>query len=93
MSEPSTHIPGDVADAQVDETAAEAPETPEKVELHLDQDKLEAWDDIKSDYQVEPGGTSVPDSSHAATSTVSSEGSADSDNSDASPGSDSPDSD
>ena len=60
MSEPSTNIPGEVADAQVDETAAQAPETDEKVELELDQDKLDAWDEVKSDYQVDPDAEDTP---------------------------------
>ncbi|WP_406831809.1 hypothetical protein ABEG17_03040 [Pedococcus sp. KACC 23699] len=56
MSEPSTHIPGDVADAQVDESAEAAPanEAEEKIELDLDEEKIEAWDEVKSDYQVDP---------------------------------------
>ena len=54
MSEPSTNIPGDVADAQVDATPADGPETAEKLELDLDEDKLEAWNEVKGDYQVDP---------------------------------------
>ena len=56
MSEPSTHIPGDVADAQVDESAEVTPqsEADDKVELDLDEEKIEAWDEVKSDYQVDP---------------------------------------
>ena len=55
MSEPSTHIPGEVADAQVDDSTEAVPEeSEEKVELDLDEDKLEAWDKVKSDYQVDP---------------------------------------
>ena len=61
MSEPSTHIPSDVADAEVDETQDTPPaDAPEKVELDLDEDKLEAWDAIKSDYQVDPDAEDVP---------------------------------
>ena len=57
MSEPSTHIPGDVADAEVEATTSGTPEhsaPPEHVNLELDEDKLEAWDEVKSDYQVDP---------------------------------------
>lgn len=61
MSEPSTNIPGDVADAQVDETPADGSETPEQVELDLDEEKLEAWDEVKSDYQVDPDAVSESD--------------------------------
>lgn len=66
MSEPSTHIPGDVADAQVDETASPDPRTEStestesKVQLDLDEDKLEAWDEVKSDYQVDPDAEDTP---------------------------------
>ena len=30
------------------------------VELDVDEEKLEAWDEVKADYQVEPGGEPVP---------------------------------
>ena len=63
MSEPSTNIPGEVADAQVEQTPAggsDASATPEKVELELDEDKLEAWDEVKSDYQVDPDAEDTP---------------------------------
>lgn len=74
MTEPSTHVPGEVADAHVDETATDGTTTDaaetgsptstsateEKVELDLDEDKLEAWDAIKSDYQVDPDAEDVP---------------------------------
>ena len=63
MSEPSTNIPGEVADAQVPQTPAggsDTAATPEKVELELDEDKLEAWDEVKSDYQVDPDAEDTP---------------------------------
>ncbi|MGA8978491.1 MAG: hypothetical protein WB473_05170 [Pedococcus sp.] len=65
MSEPSTNIPGEVADDQVEQPSTEAPATdsavtPEKVELELDEDKLEAWDEVKSDYQVDPAAEDTP---------------------------------
>ena len=66
MSEPSTNIPGDVADAQVDETSDTTPETPEKVELVVDEEKLEAWDEVKSDYQVDPDADTRPADSRPA---------------------------
>lgn len=46
MSEPSTNVPGEVADTQV--------------ELELDEDKIEAWDEVKSDYQVDPDAKDTP---------------------------------
>ncbi len=67
MSEPSTNIPEEVADAKVEETtststsvAPDSSATPEHVELELDEDKLEAWDDVKSDYQVDPDAQDTP---------------------------------
>jgi hypothetical protein len=60
MSEPSSNVPGEVADAQVDETTPEAPRGEDKVELHLDEDKVEAWDDVKADYQVDPDAEDTP---------------------------------
>lgn len=38
----------------------EPAETTESVELDVDEEKLEAWDEVKADYQVEPGGEPVP---------------------------------
>lgn len=54
MSEPSSSVPDEIADAQVEEPAAE--DTPSTVELDIDQDKVDAWDEVKSDYQVDPDG-------------------------------------
>lgn len=39
---------------------AEPAESPESVELDVDEEKLEAWNEVKADYQVEPGGEPVP---------------------------------
>jgi hypothetical protein len=61
MSEPSSSVPDEIADAQVEESQSGADEV-EKVELEVDEEKLEAWDDIKGDYQVEPDGQAVPNS-------------------------------
>ena len=65
MSEPSTNVPGDVADAQVDdaqidETTDTSPDADDKVELDVDDEKLEAWDAVKSDYQVDPDAEDMP---------------------------------
>ena len=61
MSEPSSNVPGEIADAEVEQTDEQAAE-PERVDLHLDEEKLEAWDEVKSDYEIEPDGTPVPNS-------------------------------
>jgi hypothetical protein len=60
MSEPSSGVPREIVDAEVEEQPAE--EVPERVELDVDQDKLEAWDDVKNDYEVDPDGKPVPNS-------------------------------
>ena len=57
MSEPSSGVPGEIADADVEEPTTDEPDT---VELEVDEEKVEAWDDVKGDYQVEPGGVPVP---------------------------------
>ena len=59
MSEPSSGVPSEIADAEV-----ERPDTehPDRVELDVDEEKLEAWDKVKGDYQVNPGGEPVPNS-------------------------------
>jgi hypothetical protein len=36
------------------------PTATESVELDVDEEKVEAWDEVKADYQVEPGGEPVP---------------------------------
>jgi hypothetical protein len=36
------------------------PTATETVELDVDEEKMEAWDEVKADYQVEPGGEPVP---------------------------------
>ena len=59
MSEPSSGVPGEIADADVEEPTTDEPTT---VELEIDEEKVEAWDEVKADYQVEPGGTPVPNS-------------------------------
>jgi hypothetical protein len=61
MSEPSSSVPGEIADAQVEEPSADGDEV-ETVELDVDEEKMEAWDAVKSDYQVDPGGVPVPNS-------------------------------
>jgi len=59
MSEPSSSVPEEVADAEVEQPSTEA-EQETRVELDVDEEKLEAWDDVKGDYQVEPHGEPVP---------------------------------
>ena len=60
MSEPSSGVPSEISDAEVEQPQQEPPE---RVELDVDEDKLEAWDKVKSAYEVEPGGEAVPNSS------------------------------
>jgi hypothetical protein len=77
MTEPSSGVPSEIADAEVDQSQqsgqaqsdqaqsdqaqsdqaqsdaqGDAPE--ERVELHVDEEKMQAWDEVKSDYQVDP---------------------------------------
>jgi hypothetical protein len=59
MSEPSSGVPSEIADAEVEAPTNDEPTT---VELEVDQEKVEAWDEVKGDYQVEPGGRPVPNS-------------------------------
>ena len=64
MTEPSSGVPGEIADADV-ETPEAKDDQPAEVTLDIDEDKVEAWDDIKGDYQVEPDGVPVPNSTEA----------------------------
>ena len=59
MSEPSSGVPREIVDSEVEQDEAPAPES---VELDVDEEKLEAWDKVKGDYQVNPGGEPVPNS-------------------------------
>jgi hypothetical protein len=59
MTEPSSGVPREIADG---DTPTREPGAPESVELDVDEEKLEAWDEVKSDYQVEPDGKAVPNS-------------------------------
>lgn len=59
MSEPSSGVPGEIADADVEQPTTEQPDT---LELEIDEEKVEAWDEVKGDYQVDPGGEPVPNS-------------------------------
>jgi hypothetical protein len=58
MSDPSSNVPADIADAEVAAPQEESTST----DLHLDQDKVEAWEAVKSDYEVDPDGEPVPNS-------------------------------
>ena len=60
MSEPSSGVPGEIADAEVE--APTPDEEPDTLELEIDEEKVEAWDEVKGDYQVEPGGGPVANS-------------------------------
>ena len=62
MSEPSSGVPSEIADAEVEQPDAGRVDQPERVELDVDEEKLEAWDKVKGDYQVNPGGEPVPNS-------------------------------
>ena len=55
MTEPSNGPHEDRPTAD-DETPSSEPPAPDSVELDIDQEKLDAWDDVKSEYQVEPDG-------------------------------------
>jgi hypothetical protein len=70
MSEPSSSVPDGIADAQVEESLP-ASEEVERVELDVDEEKMEAWDDIKADYQVDPDASD--DSDEAAESAAGSD--------------------
>ena len=77
MSESNSSVPDEVAEVQgssapqseasgpssegsgVEERSTEG--APSRVELDIDQDKLDAWDAVKGDYQVDPNDESVPD--------------------------------
>lgn len=61
MTEPNSNIPEDVANAEVEEDRS-TPEPQPALDLNIDQEKREAWDRIKSDYETEPGGQPVPNS-------------------------------
>lgn len=58
MTEPSSGVPAEIADAEVTTPHEDRPST----DLTLDQDKVEAWDEVKADYEVDPDGQPVPNS-------------------------------
>jgi hypothetical protein len=61
MSEPSRGVPDEVADADAEvDQGAHASEGGDEVDLDLDEEKLEKWDEVKSDYQVNPDGKPMP---------------------------------
>jgi hypothetical protein len=70
MTEPSSSVPGEIADAEVPEAQdpdSHDPDAPdgqgrEGAEIVVDEEKLAAWDAVKGDYEVEPGGQPVPNS-------------------------------
>jgi hypothetical protein len=73
MSEPSSGVPRDTAE----EVEAPLDDAPKSVELALDEEKLEAWDEVKSDYQVDPDSGAVPNSMDTDHSASAAEGEAD----------------
>ena len=79
MSEPSSSVPDDIADAQVEESATE--DTPSTVELDIDQDQVDAWDEIKADYQVDPDAESASSSTEGDDSGGDDPGTAEADDS------------
>ena len=56
MTEPSSGVPSEIADSEVEpsEKATDDAQQEERVELDVDEEKMEAWDEVKSDYQVDP---------------------------------------
>ena len=68
MTEPSSSIPEDIANAgaEADEATSQPESSP--VKLNVDEEKLDAWDRIKSDYETEPDGQPVPNSMDQAQS-------------------------
>jgi len=61
MTEPSSGVPDEIADAEVDQATSEE-DQPDGLELDIDEEKVEAWDQVKSDYEIEPDGQPVPNS-------------------------------
>jgi hypothetical protein len=60
MSEPSSGVPDEVPDAGIDDSADDASKAPEHVDLDVDEEKLQKWDEVKSDYQIDPDGKPMP---------------------------------
>ena len=56
MTEPSSGVPSEIADSEVDraEQATDGDQQEQRVELDIDEEKMQAWDEVKSDYQVDP---------------------------------------
>jgi hypothetical protein len=53
-------VPKEIGNAEVHGGADEATEAPAEVDLDLDEEKVEKWDEVKSDYQVNPDGKPMP---------------------------------
>ena|SRR5690349_463508 len=70
MSEPSSGVPAEIADAQVEAPTDQPDGEPDTLELEVDEEKVAAWDEVKADYQVEPDGAPVPNSMDQATPTT-----------------------
>lgn len=60
MSEPSTGTSDIEHEPENADDASTSPESP--IDLDIDQDKVDAWNEVKSDYEVDPGGEPVPNS-------------------------------
>jgi ethanolamine ammonia-lyase small subunit len=61
MTEPSSGPHAESTSADDDATSSE-PTAADSVELDVDEEKVEAWDAVKNDYQVEPEGGPTPNS-------------------------------
>jgi hypothetical protein len=61
MTEPSSGPHTDSTSADDDAPSSE-PRAADSVELDIDEEKVEAWDAVRSDYQVDPEGGPTPNS-------------------------------
>lgn len=64
MTEPSSGPHEERPRAHDEAPSSESPAA-DSVELDIDKEKLDAWDEVKSDYQVEPDGQPSPNSMDA----------------------------
>lgn len=60
MSEPSSGVPERTSGAEVHEASEEQSQAPDQVQLDVDEEKLQKWDEVKSDYQIDPDGKPMP---------------------------------
>lgn len=69
MTEPSSNVPEDIANPEFEEDQSATDQQP-ALDLKIDDEKREAWDRIKTDYEAEPHGEPVPNSMDTAQSDV-----------------------